>query len=309
MTITTEVESLASTNNEHIEAWREIGQRLQDLRAQLDEPFAVVAARAEIKPTDLAAIERGEIAPNCKDFQALLAALKVNQIDFVGDLSSPARLLLMGLFEPRVMAPSAKAEDSSPTRESSNEGLSPKGDTSLAKGSPRSGVRTNRSQNGWGIAREPEQITYYQMQACLRGMFRRTDREKAEIIYSWTSPADIDVKVFTSVDARTGLARPLGEDAIRIVAYDKHARRKIVSWSAELKRVSGWQMRLREKVGAAILHASYRPRCPVCRQQTMIIYGRPEMQFWGCSNYPSCRGTSDLGGEEKPTKLSVLTPT
>jgi hypothetical protein len=167
-------------------------------------------------------------------------------------------------------------------------------DASSEQVSAGANMRLRRSPNGWGIAREPGQITYYQMHACLRGLFRRTDRDRAEIIYSWISPADIDVKVFTSVDARTGLARPVGEDAIRIVVYDKRAKRKIVSWSVELRRVGNWQVRLREKAGAAILHASYRPPCPVCHQDTMIIYGRPEAQFWGCSSYPECSGSSDL---------------
>jgi transcriptional regulator with XRE-family HTH domain len=310
MTTADEVKRLSLTeDNERMKAWREIGQRLQNLRARLDEPFALVAARAEIKPTDLAAIERGEIEPNCKSFQALLDALKVTSIDFVCDLSSPSRLLLMELFKPKLITPPGESEDSVLMRKPSNEVLSAMDNGDLAKDPPRASVYIKRSRDAWGIAREPGQITYYQMHACLRGIFKRTDREKAEVIYSWTSPADIDVKVFTSVDARTGLARPLGEDAIRIVAYDKRAKRKIVSWSTELRRIGRWQLRLREKVGAAILHASYRPRCPVCRQETMIIYGRPEMQFWGCSSYPRCRGTSDLGGEGKLTTHSAPIPT
>jgi ribosome-binding protein aMBF1 (putative translation factor) len=50
------------------------------------EPFADIAAKAEIKPTDLAAIERGEIRPTGKEPQSLLAALKIGPVDFVGDL-------------------------------------------------------------------------------------------------------------------------------------------------------------------------------------------------------------------------------
>jgi hypothetical protein len=230
----------------------------------------------------------------------LLDVLKVSLMDFVSDLSSQSRLLLMELFEPGMITPLAESEDSAPTRESSNEDLSPNNNNGLTKDSQRTGVRTKRSQNGWGVAREPGQITYYQMHACLRGMFKRTDREKAEVIYSWTSPADIDVKVFTSVDARTGLARPVGKDAIRIVVYDKRAKRKIVPWSVELKRVGTWQVRLRENAGAAILRASYRPHCPACHQNTMIIFGRPIAQFWGCPNYPNCSGTCDLEWGKTP---------
>ena len=285
-----EIERTSQLNDEQLEtAWREIGQRLQDARSSLDEPFAVVAVNAQIKPTDLAALERGEFRPTGKELQSLLTALKISQIDFVGGLSLTARLLIMDLCEPSMMS-----GDSAPTMENNTGNVSLTDDGGLAQNAPRAGRQPRRVSNGWGIAREPGQITYYQMHACLRGMFKRTDREKAEIIYSWTSPADIDVKVFTSVDARTGLARPIGEDAIRIVVYDKRAKRKIALWSVELKRTGNWQIRVREKAGAAIIRASYRPLCPICRQDSLIIYGRPEAQFWGCSDYPNCGGTFDL---------------
>lgn len=304
-----ETEKASQMGNEQPGAWREIGQHLQNSRSRLDEPFAVVAANAKIRPTDLAAIERGEIRPSGKELQSLLAALKISQVDFVGDLSLAAHLLVIELFEPHPEAPTPNSEDSASTTERNAESVLPTSDAGVAQDASRVGVQPKRSSNGWGIAREPGHITYYQMHACLRGMFKRTDREKAEIIYSWTSPADIDVKVFTSVDARTGLARSLGEDAIRVVVYDKRAKRKIVSWSVELKRTGNWQIRLREKAGAAILRASYRPHCPVCHQDTMIIYGRPEAQFWGCSNYPKCGGTADLEWEERSSVRSDSTAT
>ena len=298
-----EIEGTSQLNDEQLEtAWREIGQRLQDTRTHLDEPFAAVAARAEIKPTDLAALERGESRPTGKEIQSLLTALKISHIDFAADLSLIARLLIMDLCEPSMMS-----GDSAPTGENNTESVSLTGDACLAQNVPRTERQPRRASNGWGVACEPGQITYYQMHACLRGLFKRTDREKAEIIYSWTSLADIDVKVFTSVDARTGLARPIGEDAIRIVVYDKRAKRKIVIWSVELKRTGNWQIRIREKSGAAILRASYRPHCPVCHQDTMIIYGRPEAQFWGCSNYPKCGGSSALEWEERPSVRSEFT--
>jgi hypothetical protein len=205
-------------------------------------------------------------------------------------------MIITEFFEPAPEGTSPRSGDSTSINvEDTEDGMVT--DPSSQHVAAGEGMRLRHSPNGWGIAREPGQITYYQMHACLRGLFKRTDREKAEIIYSWTSPADIDVKVFTSIDARTGLARPVGDDAIRIVVYDKRAKRKIVSWSVELKRVGNWQVRLREKAGAALLHASYRPHCPVCHQDTVIIFGRPEAQFWGCSNYPKCGGTTALEWE------------
>lgn len=300
-----EIERASQLNDEQQEtAWREIGRHLQNARSRLEEPFAVVAARAEIKPTDLAALERGETRPTGRELQSLLTALKISHVDLAADLSLTARLLIMDLCEPSMMS-----GDAALTRENNTESVPLTDGAGLAQDSPRAGRQPKRASNGWGIAREPGQITYYQMHACLRGLFKRTDREKAEIIYSWTSPTDIDVKVFTSVDARTGLARPIGEDAIRIVVYDKRAKRKIALWSVELKRAGNWQIRVREKAGAAILRASYRPHCPVCHQDTMIIYGRPDAQFWGCSNYPKCGGSSALEWEERPSVRSEFTTT
>jgi hypothetical protein len=283
------------------EAWREIGQRLQDVRLRLDEPFASVAARAEMKPTDLAAIERGEARPSGKDFEVLMRVLGMEQEELINGVSSSARTLVSEILRPESSKglPDAAISGLASQAPGSGDGVLKNGNVRSAKRSQRGDVQSKRVSDGWGVAREPGQITYYLMHACLRGLFKRTDREKAEIIYSWTSPVDVDVKIFTSVDARTGLARPRGEDAIRIVVYDKRAKRKIVSWSTELKRVGSWQARLMEKAGAAIIRASYRPQCPTCRQDTMIIYGRPEAQFWGCSNYPKCGSTSDLEWEER----------
>jgi hypothetical protein len=291
-----EIEKISQADNEQRETWREIGQHLQNTRSSLEEPFAVVAARAEIKPTDLAAIERGETRPTGKELQSLLAALKISHVDFVGDLSLAARFLVTGLLEPGPEGTLAGSGEPTSINQYNAESV-PVTPARSEQVAPSTGTRLSRPPNGWGIAREQGQITYYQMHACLRGLFKRTDREKAEIIYSWTSPADIEIKVFTSVDARTGLARPIGKDAIRIVVFDKRAGRKIVTWSVELKRTGSWQIRLREKAGAAILHASYRPHCPACRQDSMIVYGRPEAQFWGCSNYPKCGGTFHLERE------------
>lgn len=298
-----EIERASQVSNEQMETWREIGQHLQNARSRLDEPFAVVAARAEIKPTDLAAIERGDIKPTSKELQSLLKALKVSHVDFVSGLSLAARLIITELFGPQSEGTSSRSEDPTAISQRNTESISGSGASSeqILAGA---GMRLRRSPHGWGIAREPGQITYYQMHACLRGLFKRTDRDKAEIIYSWRSPADIDVKIFTSIDVRTGIARPVGEDAIRIIVYDKRAKRKIVSWSSELKRIGNWQIRLREKAGAALLRASYRPYCPVCRQDTMIIFGRPEAQFWGCSNYPKCAGASHLDWEDQRDTLA-----
>ena len=37
------------------------------------------------------------------------------------------------------------------------------------------------------------------------------------------------------------------------------------------------------------------PICPNCRRQMILRRGR-NGEFWGCSAYPSCRGTRDIGG-------------
>ncbi|WP_224984915.1 topoisomerase DNA-binding C4 zinc finger domain-containing protein [Geomonas agri] len=35
------------------------------------------------------------------------------------------------------------------------------------------------------------------------------------------------------------------------------------------------------------------PVCPKCERKMMRRTGR-YVQFWGCSNYPRCRGTRDI---------------
>jgi ribosomal protein L37AE/L43A len=142
---------------------------------------------------------------------------------------------------------------------------------------------------------DPSEITIDRMRLALGAFFQSIETNAAEYVFSWAGTRSaIDIKIFTAVDKRTGRARPTGEDTIRIIVFDKRAHLKIESWSHIVKR-SGPNIlqRLREKAGAALLRASFRPRCPSCNLDTMRVKRTALLEVWFCSDQ-SCNATMPL---------------
>ncbi len=172
--------------------------------------------------------------------------------------------------------------------------------SNLARGGG-SGLAVSGTREGggrppvWGVATEPGQLTYYQVRDVFGSLYARDNKmASGEFVFAYCCEADIDVKIFTTIDKKTGLARRASSDAIRIVVFDLRAKRKIKAWSFEMKRTRGVLSRLREKAGAALLRASVRPRCPVCRMDSLQIDEREDNQVWVCTNEP-CKGHAPLG--------------
>ena len=48
-----------------------------------------------------------------------------------------------------------------------------------------------------------------------------------------------------------------------------------------------------------IIETSKKPPCPECGGRMTLRERKVDgAQFWGCSNYPDCKGTMDIDGEE-----------
>ncbi|HYM00789.1 MAG TPA: hypothetical protein VEZ90_17670 [Blastocatellia bacterium] len=116
-----------------------------------------------------------------------------------------------------------------------------------------------------------------------------------EVVLGWRGRAEIDVRVYTSVSKNTHMFHDTGTDCIRVVVFDLRAHRKIEQWSCNLNRTGHLLERLGEKAGAALLHASFRPRCPECQEDSLVISALVEddPQHWACDT-PHCSGVVDI---------------
>lgn len=82
-----------------------------------------------------------------------------------------------------------------------------------------------------------------------RNDFERVDLDRCwEYVYEHpihTTP--LVIRVFSSIDKRTGMSRERGKDAIRVVLVDKEANRGLKK-SKRTYRIKGWPERLRLKI-------------------------------------------------------------
>lgn len=120
------------------------------------------------------------------------------------------------------------------------------------------------------------------------------------------------IRIFTSLSAGERAARECGKDAVRVVvgALNPTAaqpKRRFQATEAPLRvfrtaprnlpeaeRVAAFLERLRETLRASYRAALDVPRCPLC-PRGMVPRTGSRGSFWGCSGYPDCRGTRQIG--------------
>jgi hypothetical protein len=69
----------------------------------------------------------------------------------------------------------------------------------------------------------------------------------------------------------------------------------IKSWVTELRLTGAWKRRLRQASGEAMVLAQNRPLCPLCKSALRLRErGADSRQFFGCSKFPSCRGSLNV---------------
>lgn len=284
------------------------------------KPFSAVATEAQIASFDLSQITRGRADVRADQLDRLLAVLGVTQDAFLEMLSSAARAAITTLYlaemeeedslaaaddgalipadEPPVAParagkqaqsnerPAVGMQQSSKRQVGSKQQPSKQARPDRAR-AERRGVAENK-QLRWGEPSFPGELTYYSIAESLGPEFTRGQPGGPEIVFTYNSSCDIEVRVYTSLAASTGRARPIGEDAIRIVVFDLKAKRKIGPWSTKMNRVGDCLGRLEAAVGQALLRAKKRPTCIKC-QSPMKICGKSESVFWGCSSFPACK--------------------
>jgi hypothetical protein len=125
------------------------------------------------------------------------------------------------------------------------------------------------------------------------------------------------VTVYSSVFGRPGEGRSRGngKDSMRVCVVDVTTKSG-VGRTSYTQRTTGWEKRLKTKIREMFARASDElearkrygspeaaPACPKCRGKMKLrTAGRGKnkgSRFWGCTNYPRCKGTKNVG--ERPT--------
>lgn len=142
------------------------------------------------------------------------------------------------------------------------------------------------------------QITKAEMEAVLDPMgFRLMTLPKTKELV-WGKREDrngiqLSVRVFSSINP-DGLGRDVGRDAIRVEIATRlpDGTIKRVGGSKRVNRVKGWQQRVRDRVKS--WEGLLGPGCPRCGCPT--VKRKPKTfrpPFWGCVNFPQCKGVVD----------------
>lgn len=115
-----------------------------------------------------------------------------------------------------------------------------------------------------------------------------------EIIYQTEDfapgEAGVVLRVFTTVDRKSGEARNKGSDAIRTVAWSLSEQRPIAGRKKTL-RIKTWRKNLSEKLDSMMAEGeALITFCPKCDSRMVLREGKYG-EFFGCIRYPDCNGT------------------
>lgn len=106
---------------------------------------------------------------------------------------------------------------------------------------------------------------------------------------------DLELRVFSSIDKRTGEGRPKGQDAIRTTIWSLEWDRPI-GGRTRTHRIKTWRNNLKKKIDS-LLH-DWRgevTRCGECGNWMVVREGRYG-EFLGCLGYPECDNTKEIEG-------------
>ena len=98
----------------------------------------------------------------------------------------------------------------------------------------------------------------------------------------------VTLRIYTTIDTGKG-GRPCGADAIRLVLVtkDSHGDIKPIGQSQKVYRIETWRQNLLKKINS--WNEFFGPPCPKCNHHTIRRNGKWG-EFWGCVNFPDCRG-------------------
>lgn len=123
------------------------------------------------------------------------------------------------------------------------------------------------------------------------------DAPGAEYVYEnhdiFPEHLGIVLRTYSTIDERTDKARDKGEDAIRLLIYNRNVHRPMGGRKKTL-RIESWCKNFKEKVHSLFEESKeYVQRCEEC-DGWMVVRDGQYGEFLGCSNYPDCDHTEQI---------------
>jgi len=145
------------------------------------------------------------------------------------------------------------------------------------------------------------EITESEMDDFLLGKgFKEVDLDGVrEKVYGYRFSVDgnpFTLRVYSTIDERTGVSRDCGNDAIRVEIYkwDYDAGEPVhVGHSKKVLRIETWKKNLGKRLKN--VKEMFGPKCPSCASM-MVRRSGSNGDFWGCSKYhvTDCSGTRNI---------------
>jgi len=131
----------------------------------------------------------------------------------------------------------------------------------------------------------------------------KTDENFREVEHGWTEELVYEsrsddgrfiMRVYSSLDKRTGRARDKGTDAIRLVVLDDETERPVLK-EKRTNRIQTWCKNLRSKIENIGNRRDELVFCSRCDSVMVIRKNKSSgNEFYGCSSYPDCKNTEPL---------------
>lgn len=144
-----------------------------------------------------------------------------------------------------------------------------------------------------------ERFDAEEFQTCLEMSslnFRQVDHDwTRELVYEAKSENDSFIlRVYSSLDKRTGQARDKGSDAIRTVVLHADSGRPVLK-EKRTNRIKTWCKNLRKKIDSLKNRQEEIEFCSKCGS-IMVIRANKKTgnKFYGCTGYPDCKNTKSL---------------
>ena len=115
-----------------------------------------------------------------------------------------------------------------------------------------------------------------------------------ELIYEAKSDDGVfTLRVYSSLDKRTGEAREKGADAIRTVVLHTESGRPVLK-EKRTNRIQTWEKNLKKKISNMASRQSDIEICSQCGNPMVIRTNKSGDKFYGCSQYPECTYTKSI---------------
>jgi hypothetical protein len=146
--------------------------------------------------------------------------------------------------------------------------------------------------------REFDKFTRAEFEECLAETEHDFEVKKYDWTWELVYEAESDngkfsLRVYSSIDQHTDVARDKGSDAIRTTVIHNEAQRPVLS-EKRTNRIKTWPKNLKKKIQK--LKESYDEvrTCSRCGSTMVIRKNMEGTKFYGCTSYPECNNTQSI---------------